>query len=209
MDVQLKELIERIKSEGIESAEQEADRIVQGAQERAQKIVSDAEAEADSIRKKAEEDAARREETGRASLKQAGRDLILSVEKRLQDLFDSIVYKETSDALSGEVLENAITQVVQNWKGDVSDISVLVAEKDLEKVEKGVRKNLSDEFAQGLELKPLPKAEAGFRISQKDGSSYYNFTGEGIAELLSQFLNPRLAEVLKEAAEEIQEQEKE
>ena len=202
MDVQLKELIERIKSEGIENAEQEADRIIQEAQDRAKKIVSDAESEADKIRSKAEEDAARREETGRASLKHAGRDLILSVQKRLQVLFDKIIYQETSEVLKGDLLEKAVAQVVQNWDSDVTDLTVLVSEEELQRVEKGLKKKLSNKLAEGIEIKPLPKSEAGFQVSMKDGSAYYNFTAEGIAELLSQFLNPRLAETLREAAEE-------
>ncbi len=202
MDVQLKELIERIKSEGIENAEQEADRIIQEAQERAKKIVSDAEAEADKIRSKAEEDASRREETGRASLKHAGRDLMLSVQKRLQELFDKIIYQETSEVMKGNLLEKSVAQVVENWGSDVTDLTVLVSEEELERVEKGLKKKLSAKLAEGIEIKPLPKSEAGFQVSMKDGSAYYNFTAEGIAELLSQFLNPRLAETLKEAAEE-------
>ncbi len=202
MDVQLKELIERIKSEGIENAENEADRIIKESQEAAKKIVADAESEADTIRKKAEEDAAKREETGRASLKQAGRDVILSVEKRLQEIFDRIIYQETSQVLKGNILEEAVMQVVKNWDSDVTDLKVLIAEDELKKIEESLRKKLSTKLAEGVEIKPLPKTEAGFQISMKDGSAYYNFTAEGIAELLSQFLNPRLAEILKEAAEE-------
>lgn len=202
MDVQLKELIERIKSEGIENAEHEADRIIKESQEAAKKIVADAESEADKIREKAEQDAAKREETGRASLKQAGRDVILSVEKRLEELFDKIVYQETSDVLKGNVLEEAVMQVVKNWDSDVTDLKVLIAEDELKNIEENLRKKLSAKLSEGVEIKPLAKSDAGFQISMKDGSAYYNFTAEGIAELLSQFLNPRLAETLKEAAEE-------
>ncbi len=202
MDVQLKELIERIKSEGIENADQEADRIINEAQEKAKKIVSDAETEADSIRKKAEKDAVQQEETGKASLKHAGRDLLLSVEKRLQEVFDALVYEETEHALKGPLLEKALAQIVEKWSGDISDVSILVAEDELKKVESGLRKKLSDSLKKGMEIKPLPKTSAGFQVSLKDGSAYYNFTAEGLAELLSQFLNPRLAEILKEAAKE-------
>ena len=202
MDVQLQELIERIKSEGIENADQEADRIIKEAQEKAKQIVSDAESEAEKIRNKAEEDAARREQTGRESLKHAGRDLLLSVQKRLQQLFDTIIYQETAESLKGNLLENAVSQVVKNWDAELSDLTVLIAEDELEKVEKGLKKKLSDELSKGVEIKPLPRVEAGFQVSMQDGTAYYNFTAEGIAELLSQFLNPRLAEILKEAAKE-------
>jgi V/A-type H+-transporting ATPase subunit E len=202
MDVQLKELIERIKSEGVENAEQQAEKIVNEAEERAKKIVADAEKEADSIRKNAEEEARKREATGRETLKQAGRDVLLSTEKRLQNLFDRIITEETGKAMKGEYLQELIGKVVEQLESDVADLSVLVDEKELANVEEGLRGKLSEALAAGLEIKPLPGVEAGFRVSYKDGSAYYNFTSEGIAEILAGYLNPRLGEILKEAAAE-------
>ncbi len=202
MDVQLKELIDRIKSEGIESAEQQAQKIVNEAESKAKKIVSDAETEADKIRQKAEEDAQRREQTGRESLKQAGRDLMISLEKDLQKLFDTVIYKESAEALKGELLQNFVKQLINHWNEDVTDIQVLIAEEELKKIEKGLRDELSAQLSKGMELKPLKNVEAGFQVAYKDGSAYYNFTAEGVAEIVSEFLNPKLAEILKEAVKE-------
>jgi V/A-type H+/Na+-transporting ATPase subunit E len=199
MDVQLKELIDRIKSEGIESADQQAQKIVQEAEAKAKQIVADAEKEADSIRQKAEDDAQRREQTGRESLKQAGRDLIISLEKSLQKLFDAVIYTESAAALKGDLLKNLVKQLVDHWDEDVTDIQLLVAEDQLKKIDKGLRDALSAKLAEGLELKPLEGVEAGFQVAYKDGSAYYNFTAEGVAEIVSEFLNPKLGEILKEA----------
>lgn len=199
MDVQLKELIDRIKSEGIESAEQQAQKIVQEAELKAKQIVSDAEKEADTIRQKAEEDAQRREHTGRESLKQAGRDLIISLEKSLQKLFDTVIYTESAAALKGDLLKDLVKQLVDHWDEDVADIQLLVAEDQLNKIDKGLRDALSAKLAKGLELKPLEGVEAGFQVAYKDGSAYYNFTAEGVAEIVSEFLNPKLGAILKEA----------
>lgn len=199
MDVQLKELIDRIKSEGIESADQQAQKIVQEAEAKAKQILADAEKEADSIRQKAEDDAQRREQTGRESLKQAGRDLIISLEKSLQKLFDAVIYTESAAALKGDLLKNLVKQLVDHWDEDVTDIQLLVAEDQLKKIDKGLRDALSAKLAEGLELKPLEGVEAGFQVAYKDGSAYYNFTAEGVAEIVSEFLNPKLGEILKEA----------
>jgi len=207
MDVQLKELIDRIKSEGIESAEQQAQKIVQEAESRAKQIVSDAETEADKITQKAEENAQRREQTGRQSLKQAGRDLLLSLEKRLQALFDTVIYTESAAALKGKLLQGTIKQLIDHWDEEVADVQLLVAEDELQNIEKGLRDQLSAQLAKGMELKPLANVDAGFQVGYKDGSAYYKFTAEGVAEIVSQFLNPKLAEILKEAAKEAKEQE--
>lgn len=202
MDVQLKELIDRIKSEGIESADQQAQKIVEEAESKAKKIISDAETEADKIRQKAEEDAQRREQTGRASLKQAGRDLMISLEKRLQQLFDTVIYTESAEALKGDLLKNLVQQLIEHWNEDVADIQLLIAEDELKKLEKGLQDKLSTQLAKGMELKPLENVEAGFQVAYKDGSAYFNFTAEGVAEIVSEFLNPKLAEILKEAVKE-------
>ncbi|MFW5711365.1 MAG: V-type ATP synthase subunit E [Spirochaetota bacterium] len=202
MDVQLKELIDRIKSEGIENAEQQAQKIVQEAESKAKQIVADAETEADKIRQQAEEDAQRREQTGRESLKQAGRDLIISLEKRLQKLFDTVIYTESAAALKGDLLENLVKQLVERWDEDVSDIKLMVAEDELKRIDKGLRDSLSAQLAKGMQLQPLEGVEAGFQVAYKDGSAYYNFTAEGIAEIVSEFLNPKLGQILKEAVKE-------
>ena len=50
----------------------------------------------------------------------------------------------------------------------------------------------------GLEIKPTADAKAGFVVSEKSGNAYYNFTSEGIAEILAEYLNPRLAEIVRD-----------
>lgn len=202
MDVQLKELIDRIKSEGIKNAEQQAETIIDEAEKKAQRIVADAEKEADSIRQKADGDARKMEHTGRESLKQAGRDLIISLQQRLQTLFDEVVYTQTAENLKSDFLQKLIVQLVDKWDEDVKDLELLVSEDELKKLEKGLRDKLSAQLSKGMEIKPLPNIDAGFKVSYKDGSAYYNFSAEGVAEIISEFLNPRLAEALKEAVKE-------
>lgn len=202
MDVQLKELIDRIKSEGIETAEGQARSIVEEAEKKAKQIVADAEKEADALRRKAEEDAARSEQTARESIRQAGRDLIISLQKKLQQLFDAVIYTETAGSLQGNALQKTIKELMDHWNEDVANLELLVAEKELAKLEKGLRDSLSAKLSKGLELKPLANVEAGFHVSYKDGSAYYNFSAEGVADILSEFLNPKLAEILKEAVKE-------
>jgi len=48
-------------------------------------------------------------------------------------------------------------------------------------------------------LNPFPELQAGFRIAMKDGSAYYNFSDQGIAEIMAEYMNPRIAEIVREA----------
>lgn len=199
MDVQLKELIEKIKSEGVKSAEEQAAEIVRKAEIKAVEIVNRAESKAKSVRDKASSDAARFEATGNEALKQASRDLIISTNKKLEEIFNRLLKNEVDEVLKGSFLESVILTVIKNWKEDLKDVSVLLPVGELKKLESGLKSRISKEISAGIEIKPLSGIDSGFRITSKDGSAYFDFTGAGISNLLSELLNPKIAALLQEA----------
>jgi len=199
MDVQLKELIEKIKSEGVKTAEDQAAEIIRKAEFKAEAIIADAESMAKTARDKASSDAARFEATGNEALKQSSRDLIISTNKKLEEIFGRLLKNEVDEVLKGSFLESIIMTVVKNWKNDLEDMSVLLPENELKKLESGLKTKISKEIKGSLEIKPLSGIDSGFRVSSKDGSAYFDFTGEGISGLLSELLNPKIASLLQEA----------
>lgn len=203
MDVQLKELIETIKTEGVKEAEGKSAVIVEKAESRAKTIVDAAKKDAEKIVAEAKIEAAKFEASSKEALKQASRDLLLKMESQVQKLFDALVQKETETAFSGKVLEESIVTVIKGWgEKESTDIAVLLPESEYSKLEGSLKSRLAVEMKRGVEIKPFSGIDAGFRISQKDGSAYYNFTAQGLAEMLSEFLNPRLAELMKDAVKE-------
>jgi V/A-type H+-transporting ATPase subunit E len=199
MDVQLKELIETIKSEGVENAEAKAAEIVGEAEKKRNEIIASAEKEASEIRKKAEADAEMMKATADESIRQAGRDLILSLEASITKLLDSVVRQESASALKGEGLEKSILALLSSWNEESDSIDLLRPGDELERIEKSLLGKLSEKMKGGVSLKPAPGIDAGFRIAEKDGSAYYNFTADGIAEMLSQYVNPKLSALLRES----------
>lgn len=198
METQLKELIDKIKSEGVAEAEQEADRIVGKAKEQASSMTAKARQEAERIIAEAGAEADKLTEAGRESLKQAGRDLLLGLRSSITSLFEKVVAADARDALSEKELQDIIKELISAWqeKG-VEDIQILLSEDDFRKVTDGMFKKLAEEMKKGVEFKPQPDIQAGFKIGTKDGSAYYDFTDEGIAEFLAAGLSPRLAECMK------------
>ena len=59
-----------------------------------------------------------------------------------------------------------------------------------------LKKSLAKEISAGLEIAVSPGSAAGFRVEIKDGSAYYDFSDEKIAQMLSVYLNPKIAELL-------------
>jgi V/A-type H+-transporting ATPase subunit E len=77
---------------------------------------------------------------------------------------------------------------------------LLLPEADLGKLRSWATGALAAELQKGTELKSDRHLGAGFKIANKDGSAYYDFSAESVAELLSAYLNPHRAEILKTAA---------
>lgn len=201
MEVQVKELIEKIKNDGVKTAEADAAKIIKDAEAKAEEIISKAKKEAAQTAVKAKEDAEKAEQSGKAALKQAGRDLILNLQSRITTLFDKVLKNEVAVAMDEKVMGEIISTLISSWKGDVSDLAVLLSEKDYVKVENALKSKLSDQIQKGFEVKASKSLDAGFLVSVKDGSAYYNFSADGIAEVLSEYLNPRISSLLKEGVE--------
>jgi V/A-type H+-transporting ATPase subunit E len=202
MEVQLQELIAKIKTEGIKSAEQESARVIHDAEKKANEIIAKAHDEASSIVSKARDEVERFEQTAKDAVAQAGRNTILSLRSRITELFDALIAQQTKEAFTPKVLEEAIVSLIKSWsKEQVSDLQVLLPASDLEKLEKQLKSRLAAELKKGVELKPFAEIEAGFRIAMEDGAAYYNFSDQGIAEILAEYLNPKIAEIVQEATQ--------
>ena len=201
MEVQVQELIEKIKNDGIKSAEQKAEEIIAEANRKADAIVREAEEKSKGMVDAAKRDIAKMEVSEKEALSQASRDIIISLQQKLTAIFDEIVEASVQDAMKPGSLENVIVTLVKEWAGkDSYDLTVLLSQQDLDAVEKSLRSQLAAEMKKGMEIKPAAGLKAGFYIGEKDGNAYYNFSAEGIAEVIAEYVNPRLAETVREAA---------
>ncbi|MDC7227157.1 MAG: V-type ATP synthase subunit E [Spirochaetales bacterium] len=201
MDVQLKELLEKINKDGVETAEQKASEIIADAEKKASDIVAGAKKEAGKIIAEGKAEAARAEAGGKAAIAQAGRDLVLKTKNEIEVLFKSIVNTDTAAAMKGKTLEDAVITVVKAW-ADRGDYTVQLSESDFTELESGLKSKLSEELKKGIEIKPFPGVESGFRVTEKDGASYFNFTSEAVASNLAELLNPKLSGIIKESDKE-------
>lgn len=201
MDAQLQELIETIKTEGVQTAEKQAEQIIASAEEKARQITGEAEKGAGDLIEEARAEQVKLEQSSRETLKQAGRDLILGVQTQLTAMFKSVMNAAAGEAISADILENTIVTVVNAWsQGKTDPLDVILSEGDLKQLEERLRNRLAERISAGAEIKPSAAVKSGFRVSTKDGALYYDFTVESLAEVLSAYVGPRLTAILKEAA---------
>lgn len=189
MAEELQHLIERIRKEGVEKAETESSDIVSAAKAEAEKIITDAKAQAAQITAKAEQDAEVFTTRSKQALEQASRDLLLTVGKGVEDIFNALLKELVDEALSAEVMADLISQLAEEGA------SVKVSEAVLNVL----KTKFADQLKSGIDLGADQEILAGFKLVEKEGTAYRDFTDEAIVDALSAFLRPQLAEILKKA----------
>lgn len=198
METQLQDIITKIHDEGVKGAEERARAIIEHAEKQAQEQVRNAKSEAEQIVKEAKQEAARMQSAGEAALQQAGRDLLLSVQKQLNTLFNTIMKEAAAETLTSEKMSAIVADLVAKWYESGEDnLTVLVPEKERDALEKALRGRLGKRVQEGVSIKPVRSMPAGFRIVARDGAAYYDVTDGTLAELLSAYLNPRLTEIMR------------
>jgi len=207
MDIQVQELINKIKKDGIESASEEAARIKLDAETEAKRIIEAAQKSAAEVSAQGKLDAERFEKAGIAALQQASRNLILVFKEEVQALLDALVANQLDQSYNEDALKTIIPELVKSWSanpsaGGMDSLAVLLPEASLTKLQSFFKTKLAAELKQGVELKSDRNLASGFRIANKDGSAYYDFSAESVAETLCAYLNPRLAEILKASTKE-------
>jgi V/A-type H+-transporting ATPase subunit E len=197
MEMDLKNIIEKIKEEGVGEAEKKAADIVDRAEDKAKGIVNTAEEKKENIVKTAEKEADKLRRNAEAAINQAARDTILGLREKIITLFDKVMKNEIEEHLSTNVIKDIIIRLAQDFKEErKTEIEVLLGKKDVEKLEKVLLAELKGEMKKGITLKAAPGIEAGFRIGEKGKDSYYDFSDEAIAETFKVFLNPKIAKLL-------------
>jgi V/A-type H+-transporting ATPase subunit E len=196
MDIQLQELLQTIKSEGVDAAEKKSAEIIAKAEKKANELIAAAEKKAAEIVSTAEAQAQQMEASGKAAIKQAGRDMILSIEQQLKGVFSRLVAKTVSETYHADVLEKAIHQVVTNWASGLENSAVLVNEEVAKELEASLKGGVAQALQAGIAITPSSKVEGGFILQERDGAAYYDFTDSAIAEALAVYLNPTLAAIL-------------
>jgi V/A-type H+-transporting ATPase subunit E len=202
MDIQLQELLDKIRREGLEAAEAEASRIVSEAHAREASILAEAEKEAAAIRTAAESDAARADAAGKAALSQAARDLVLAFRDGISAALAAAIRSDVAAAYGPGVLAESIPLVLKALAasgGAGGDLEVLVPPAQADRLGAHFAERLSAELKRGIAIRPFPGLDAGFRIAERDGAAYYDFSAAELAELFARRLNPRLAETVRSA----------
>jgi len=196
----LKALIEKIQKEGIETAEEKARAIIDGANKKAASIIREAEEKARGIIAQAESRVAQMEEKTRSSLRQAGRDLLLSLRKEINAMLEAIIIKKVRQALTPDEIVHILTSLIQEHiSRSKTNIVVSLRKDDLDPLKQSLFHELKEATRRGITLVPSDDIRSGFTISYDNGRSFYDFTDKALAEYIGTYVKPQLEALLKES----------
>ena len=201
MEIQLQELIEQIKKDGVAVAEVEAKNIVETAQAEAQKIIADAHAEADKILANAKSENERMVKSSEDAIRQAGRNLLISFRESVARELNAVISENVNAVYSSDALSELIIKIVEKLavNSDAGDIEVILNEKDADELQSLILSAIKEKMLKGVTLKPNNNFDGGFRIAVNNGSAYYDYSAEAVVDMLSNYLSPKITKLLKEA----------
>ena len=186
-------LIDKIKSEAIEAAEHKAKEILDRARMEAQSITTEAEAKREALLFGADKEAQATLAKGEIALKQAARDLIISVRNDLLELLKNLLEQEVEDNFTPDLMEKAIVIIMENM-GSGTELR-LSEDMETELAEKIRRRLQQSDTSNSISMdSALPK---GFSVAKTEEGWSYHISSKELADLLNDHLSPKWVEILE------------
>ena len=209
----VKELIDRIRDEGVHSARAEAGRILTEAKARAARIVTDAKAEAAAIKKEARAAMEREQTATIEALRIAARDTELELRAAIMSGFEEHVRRLVTDVTTDcSVLRDMILVLSGRAADELlkdKDAVILVPDRLADEVSAELDEFLrrsagalsADVLRQGIELIPSSEVQGGARVRLVGEDLEIDMSNEALSEMMLKLLLPRYRKILVEAGQ--------
>ncbi|MEW6101579.1 MAG: hypothetical protein AB1481_04730 [Candidatus Omnitrophota bacterium] len=194
----IKALIEKIQQEGIQKAEEKARAIEEEARLKAEQIIAQAKHEAKKVLEAAEASAEKIKISTESLLKQAGRDLLLSLRREIDELLSKLIHQSVATALTPQETGKLISEIIKGYSAkEKGSLIISLNKEELQKIEKSFTASLKEEITdKGILLTAEDGISSGFMISFDKNKSHFDFTDKALADYIGTYLKPKLAEIL-------------
>ncbi|MBO5202812.1 MAG: hypothetical protein J6C30_08805 [Lentisphaeria bacterium] len=194
----LQGLLNRIQNDGLRKAENEREQIIAEAKAEAEKIVAEAKAQAAALEKQAAESAAAMQERAKITIQQAARDIVIGLKVELQERLRRIAKGSVEAAMTPQLMAQLIGAMANAYAQDsAKGIELILSQKDLDNLEQGLFASLSADLMAKCELSLGNDFSAGLKIGFKDNDIFLDFSDEALADVICEFVGPKLAALIK------------
>lgn len=211
----VQELLDKLRDEGVAAGQSQAERLIADARIQAMEILDQAKSEAEKLLNNARTQAAEFEASGKAALRMASRDVILSVREACHDEFRNRLRQFVKHRLSDQkLLEQMILELAAKTRPSDSAGKLLlllpntqVTSEELQKEVRDVKPGSLAAFVLGLTADVL-RAGLTFGVSEDDGEGVriklldddvqLELTDHTITSVLMRYLAPRYRAVMQQ-----------
>lgn len=206
----VQELIDRIRAQGVQAAQEEAERLLRHARGQAAEIVAQAQAEADAAQAKARAEIEAFRTASIDALRLAARDTVLDLEARVRSRFEEFVKRLVVSATRDKELVRSIVLVLAGHAAEEfiqdKEIEVRISNAILEGQTGPVFKEegklailglSSDMLREGVELASDADIHGGARVRLVQDKLEIDLSDRAVARMISQRLLPRFKAVLE------------
>lgn len=209
----VKELIDRIRDEGVHSARAEADRILTEAKAQAARIVAEAKAKAAATQNEARTAMEREQTATIEALRIAARDTSLELRSAIMSAFEEHVRRLVTDVTTdGSVLRDMILVLAGRAADDLiqdKDAVIFVPDRLADEVsaelDEFLRKSAvalsGDVLRQGIELIPSNEVQGGARVRLVGEDLEIDMSDQALSQMMLKLLLPRYRKILVEAGQ--------
>jgi len=210
--VGVQQLIDRIKTDGVQEGQQQADAVLAEARKHAAAIVEEARGQADTILGEARQQSERLETNGKRALSLASRDVSLRLKEQLQREFRGWIGGLVQEQLAapeflGEVIREMASRTISAVEGvggtgesakDAAPgkLTVLTSGEQSQPLDAFVRSQTASMFRRGVEVQSDQSIGHGFRIKIEGKEVEIDFTDEAVTAALMRFIAPKFRQLI-------------
>lgn len=211
----VEELIEKLRQQGVEKGQHEAEKLVDEAERRADWLLSQAKQEAEQIVSKARKEAEKLHQSGEEALKIAARDMHLEVRETLSHSFTDQVERLVAQQMdNAEFMRLLILALVEKASSDhgianAEQIEILLPDDyigldELRRNPKEYREGKLSQFVQSLAAEQMRDGISfdlhegkGIRVRLSGEEVEVDLSGDAISKLLLKHLQPRFRAIIE------------
>lgn len=194
----LQGLLNRIQNDGLRKAESEREQIIAEAKAEAEKIVAEAKAQAAALEKQAAENAAAMQERAKITIQQAARDIVIGLKVELLERLRRIAKGSVEAAMTPQLMAQLIATMANAYtQNSANGIELILSQKDLDNLEQGLFASLNADLMAKSEFSLGNDFSAGLKIGFKDSDIFLDFSDEALADVICEFVGPKLAALIK------------
>ncbi|MCK9167649.1 MAG: hypothetical protein M0O94_03710 [Bacteroidales bacterium] len=197
MEEKLQMLTEKIYSEGITKANEEASKIIDSAKKEATSIIAKANKEAEQILAEADKKVAELRKNVNSELVMSSKQAISALR---QDLATLITAKSASESVAkafddAAFVKKVLNETIKGWNAS-GDVRIILPEKDAAGLDEFITNSLTKTVDKGITVEHDGEIHAGFKVSPADNSFQISFTDKDFEAFFKNYIRPRTNELL-------------